>query len=93
MMRVRYGPTKKRLTSALAFSIITGNKGVTSPKTNLKLDPKKAHVTENVTVRSLIIEYKEAKAREWEEAERRWREQQGVEGEQQQQRGQVRRVL
>ena len=34
----------------------------------------------NVTVRSLVLEFKEATTREWEEAEQRWREQ-GDEGE------------
>lgn len=50
-------------------------KPVTSPKTNLVVQPKDILLHPNVTVRSLLLEFKEATTREWEEAEQRWREQ------------------
>ena len=55
----------------------TVGKPVTSPKTNLVVQPKDVLLLPNVTVRSLVLEFKEATTREWEEAEQRWREQGG----------------
>ena len=43
-------------------------------------DPADARVIPNVTVRALGIEYKEAKMREWEAAERLWMERNGGKG-------------
>jgi hypothetical protein len=61
----------------------TGNKPLTSPKTNLQIDEGGAQLFPNVVVRGLMVEYKEAETREWAEAERRWRE--WAEGQQEQQ--------
>jgi hypothetical protein len=62
----------------------TGNKPLTSLKTNLPIDPAGTALFPNVALRGLVIEYVEARTREWEAAERRWQEwvaeQQGGQG-------------
>ena len=53
----------------------TEGKPLTSPKTNLEaVSPEDARLVPNVHARGLVLEYEEAKTREWEAAERRWRE-------------------
>lgn len=52
----------------------TGGLPLTSPTTNLELDAAQATLFPNVTLRGLVLEYREAKTREWETAERQWRE-------------------
>lgn len=55
----------------------TGDKPLTSSKTNLKItDPRLAMLFPNVLARSQALEYREARTREWEAAERAWEEKQ-----------------
>ncbi len=75
----------RRLALTLHTNTPAGNKAVTSPKTNLRIDPNKIHLYPNVSIRSLAIEYKETKTREWEAAERRWQAWQAQQQQQQQQ--------
>jgi hypothetical protein len=49
----------------------TGNKPLTSPKTNLEFGEVGAQIFPNVLVRGFVIE---AATREWEAAERRWQQ-------------------
>ena len=46
--------------------------------TNLEIQPEDARLAPNIMVRGLALKFKEAKIREWEAAEREWRE--SVEG-------------
>jgi hypothetical protein len=55
------------------------DKPLTSPKTNLVIEPTQAILAPNVLVRGLVLEYKETKKREWEAAERQWRQAGGKE--------------
>lgn len=50
----------------------TESKPLTSPKTNLELDSVHAALFSNAMARSLVLEFMEAKTREWEAAEQRW---------------------
>jgi hypothetical protein len=52
----------------------TGGKPLTSPKTNLAFAEAQSVVAPNVSLRGLVIEYREQKGREWAAAERRWQE-------------------
>jgi hypothetical protein len=55
----------------------TGNKPLTSPATNIEFKEEQSTLAPNVFVRGLVLEYTAAQTREWEAAERRWREQGG----------------
>lgn len=52
----------------------TGGLAPTSPSTNEELDPAQVQLFPNKTLRTLVIEYREAKRQEWAEAVRRWEE-------------------
>ncbi len=53
----------------------TGDKRLTSPSTNVEIEEgPQAVLVPNVLARGQVLEYKAAKKREWEAAERRWRE-------------------
>ena len=52
----------------------TEGKPLTSPSTNLAIDPTLAILAPVELIRSQVLTYKEAKAREWEEQVRPWRE-------------------
>lgn len=52
----------------------TGGLELTSPKTGLTIEPALALLAPNVMARSQVLEYREAKTREWKAAERQWRE-------------------
>ena len=54
----------------------SGDKPLTSPVTNLEIDPTMPLLAPAVLVRSFVIAYKEGKARKWEAAMAQWREQQ-----------------
>lgn len=45
----------------------TDNKDPTSPTTNLPINPAQAYLTPNVHARGMVIEFKEAKEREWQQ--------------------------
>ena len=73
-----------RLTNHLPPSHPTTTEGkpLTAPKTNLEItDPTYAMLFPNVMARSQVLEYKEAKTREWEAAERAWQQKQAQEQE------------
>jgi hypothetical protein len=52
----------------------TGGLPLTSPKTNEQIEAAQALLFPNTTLRTLIVEYREAKTREWREAEQRWQQ-------------------
>jgi hypothetical protein len=59
----------------------TGGAPLKSPKTNVVIPAAQAILAPNVLIRSFVMEYKATKTREWEAAERRWRERQVAEEE------------
>ena len=50
----------------------TGNKPLTSPASNLEIDAAQATLAPVVMVRSMVLDYKAAKTKEWEAAQARW---------------------
>ena len=54
----------------------TGSKPLTSPGTNLRIQPDDARLVPNVLARGQVLSYRERTAHEWEAAMARWREEQ-----------------
>ena len=55
----------------------TEGKPLTSPSTNLEIDPAQAILAANVMVRSFVLDFQQRATRDWEAAQQRWREQAG----------------
>ena len=52
----------------------TEGKPLTSPSTNLVMDPVRIVLAENVLARGKVLEFKAATMHEWEAAQREWEE-------------------
>ena len=51
----------------------TEGKPLTSPSTNLEIDPAQAILAANVMVRSFVLDFQQRATRDWEAAQQRWR--------------------
>ena len=58
----------------------TDSKPLTSPQTNVEMDPAMITLAPNVHARGLVLEFKAAATREWEAAQREWEQAAGMQG-------------
>ena len=74
------GPIDLPHTYPTKTHILTEDKPLTSPSTNLGISAEMAILAPNVLVRGQVLEFKAATTREWKALQREWEQAAGAEG-------------